>query len=113
MKILKLISGKEYFLDDDEADYIKKMIVNSDFIPLANGDLINTKAIERISEPDKKPHWNYYPLSQDKEGNWYFYREGRRVYLEQNNFEEINYQDDPKYISMPKVSVLRQIEQKK
>jgi hypothetical protein len=111
MKILRLISNKEYFLEDDEADYIKQIIATSDFIPLSNGDLINAKAIERISEPDKKPHWNYYPLSQDKEGNWYFYRDGKRVYLESHNLEEIGYQDDPKYLTMPKISVLKQIEE--
>lgn len=107
-KILKLISGKEYLLEDDESDYIKQIIPNSDFIPLSNGDLINAKIIERIGEPDQKPFWDCYPIEENKTGR-YFWRGGKRIYLELDNLAEIKYQDDPKYFSMPKVSVYKQL----
>ncbi len=108
MKILKLISGKEYLLEDDEADYIKQIIATSDFIPLSNGDVVNAKVIERISELDKKPHWNYYPVEEDKSGK-FFYRDGQKIHLEADHLCEIEYKDDPKYLTMPKVNILKQL----
>ena len=110
MKILKLIDSKEYILDDGEANHLQGLLLGGKvkFILLSNGELINISSISRIGELDQKPHWNYYPVEEDKTGK-YFYRDGKRVYLEVNNFSEIKYKDDPKYLSMPKISVKKQI----
>ena len=112
MKILKLIDGKEYLLDDSEIDYIKEILNNPKviLIPLSNGDLINKSSISRLGELDKIPHWDGYPLNKDGKS---FSRDGRIIYLEADNFNKIEYEDDPKYQAMPRVGILQISDEKK
>ena len=106
MKSIKIISGPEYILEDDEALYLQKLIASgqSKFVSLSNGDLINISAISRIGNLEQKAHWGGYPLNDDKTGFW---REGQFIHLDTGNFAEIEYKDDPKYLTMSKVKLLK------
>lgn len=104
MKIIKLIDGKEYVIDDEEIGYIKHIFPKVDFITLSNGEVINKSSISRIGDPDKIPHYHGYPLNKDGRS---FIRDGERIYLEKSSFKEITHQEDPKYLTIPKFKVNR------
>lgn len=105
MKVIQLVSGREYILSDEEADYAKKVyMAGAPAIELTNGDVIARHNISLIGEPDKKPQWHGYPLNKDGRS---FMRDGQRIYLERDSFGEIEYVDDPKYLTMPKVGILK------
>lgn len=106
MKSIQIIKGPEYILEDSEAEYLQSLISTgtNKFVKLSNGDLINVAAISRIGKLEQKAHWGGYPLNDDKTGFW---REGQFIHLEAGNFAEIEYQDDPKYLSMSPVKLLK------
>ena len=106
MKSIRIINGPEYILEDAEADYLQSLIKsgNSKFVSLSNGDLINVSAISRIGKLEQTAHWGGYPLNDDKTGFW---RDGEFMHLETQHFSEIEYKDDPKYLSMSPVKLLK------
>ena len=95
MKVLKKYGGKEYMLDDDEAQHIVK-VKNSGkkaFIQLRSGNYVDTPAIESLDNPPLVAvSAEGYPLSKD--GNS-FIRNGQRVYVEDR--DGIHYVEDPRY----------------
>ena len=104
MKIVKLISGKEYCISDDEFENLKLVLRKGKLIELSNGDIINPISVSHAGEPDKVSFWEDYPL--DKEGR-YFMREGRRIYLEERNFGEVVSRLAPEYLTMSEVKLLK------
>lgn len=106
MKSLKIINGPEYVLEDEEALYLQKLIASgqSKFVSLSNGDLINISAIARIGELEKKGCWKGWYLNDEKTGFW---RDGKFLHLEKEELEEIEYKDDPKYLNMSPVKLLK------
>jgi hypothetical protein len=105
MKVLKLVSGREYLLEDDEAEYLIKTIEQGlKFIRLSNGDFMACSSISVIGEPEKLATWSGYPLNKDGRT---FQREGKRIYLEKDNFKDIEYLDNPVYQQMSKVKLLK------
>ena len=97
MKILTTFSGKEYILEDNEAENIKEIFKPNELISLRNGEAVNTSAIESIGSPELVPYWKEYLL--DKSGKS-FIRDGRRIFLETQDFENIEYKLSPKYKAM-------------
>ena len=106
MKSLKLIGGNEYVLEDAEADYLQKLIYKGElkFVQLSNGDLINISSISRLGSLDKKAHWSGHPLNDDKTGFW---RGGQFIHLEAENFNMVEYLEDPKYLAMLPIKLLK------
>jgi len=105
MKIIQLISGREYLIEDEECEYIKSLIKqDKKLIGLSNGDVINLSSISVMGEPEEVPYWDGYQLNKDGKS---FMENGRRVYLDAQHLEQIEYFTNPKYQAMPKVSVLR------
>ena len=99
MKILKLFSGQEYILKDDEAINVVsiKQSNNKAFLKLRCGAYVDTSAIESISDIPLIPHSrDGYPLSKDGRS---FIRDGNRIYVE--DFSAIQYLPDPKYENIP------------
>ncbi len=101
-----MMDSKEYLLDDEEVEYVKKLISSGQFklLPLSNGDVININSIARIGELDKKKFWGGYPL--DKDGN-YFWRDGQQIHLDAENYGEVHSEEDPKYLTMLPVKLLK------
>lgn len=101
-----MIDGKEYLMENEEAEYIKSLIKSGQFkfMPLSNGDIININSVARIGELDKKKFWGGNPL--DKDGN-YFWREGDQIHLGAKEQNEIELLDDPKYLKMQKIKLLK------
>lgn len=95
MKIVKTFS-REFVVYNDEAENIKNVLKRGqkEFIELRSGDLINPSMVESISEPETEAFWGGYPLSKDGKS---FMREGKRIFLEPQNFEEIIYKAHSKY----------------
>jgi len=106
MKTIKLFSGKEYLIEDNEFEIVKNLIRNSKMIELSNGDIFNSAAIEYAGELDKMRFWDIYPIITNKAGT-FFIREGEQIFLEARNFDEIKIKDDLKYLSMNKVKLLK------
>src|SRR3990167_2359015 len=101
MKIIKLIGGREYLIGEEDFDYIKQAVKRGGFIELDNGDLINTISISHAGELAKRRFWGGYPLEQDAENKGeYFIREGERMYLEAENYKEVEEKDDLKYLNI-------------
>ncbi len=105
MTILKLISGREYVLEDNEAEYLISVIEKGiKFIRLSNGDFMAASSISVIGEPEKVPFWGGYILNSDEKS---FQKNGERIYLETENFKEIEYRENPKYSHITNVKLLK------
>ena len=91
-------------MDDDEFVIIKEMLKKPGLIELSNGDLINPISVSHVGEPDKRKFWDGYPLDDEAK---YFIRDGERIYLEGYNYQDIEEREDPKYINLPKVKLLK------
>ncbi|MDF1498773.1 MAG: hypothetical protein P1P85_05500 [Patescibacteria group bacterium] len=99
MKIITLFSGKEYLVEDKEADEVATHYNSNALLRLKNGARINPKGIESIDDLLTVPYWQGYLL--EKSGRS-FVRDGQRVNLEKKNFSEIEYKPHPKYEAMKK-----------
>ena len=104
MKIIKLIPGKEYVLNDEEFEVFKRLAKQGGLVELSNGDLVNPASIAHAGEPDRILVWKGYPLNKDGRS---FQRDGKIVFLEAHNFGEITYEPDPKYLAMKEVKLLK------
>jgi hypothetical protein len=103
MKILKLMSGAEFLLEDDEAENVAREFgQGTTMMRLRAGDYVNLKSIEFIGEPPLIPFWNGYPLLKD--GRSFMY-EGRRWPVEPNEIKNIEYKPDPKYVALKQALV--------
>ena len=102
MKTLRLISGQEYLILDEESDYLSDIIIKgkTNFITLSNGDVININSISKVGSLDKVKHWGGYVLRKDGRS---FLRGGDVVWLDGN--EIIEEMDDPKYKLMPIINL--------
>ena len=101
MKLLKVFSGDEYIVEDDEAlniVAIKNTPNSKAMIQLRCGAFVATSAIASISNPPLlgMAH-GQYPLSKD--GRSYM-RDGQRVYLE--SYNHVEYIPDPLYVQKAK-----------
>lgn len=94
MKLLNTFSKKEILIEDDEAENIKKSILQGrGFIELRLGDFINISSIESITEiPVIAFSQGGYQMSKDGRS---FMRDGQRVYVD--DLSTIQYLPDPKY----------------
>jgi hypothetical protein len=106
MQTIKTIDGMEFLLENNEAEYIKSIIATQNFINLSSGDMINTKSIARIGQLDKIATYDGAPISRDRT---HFFRDGKRINIGENDTAGIEMLDDPKYISMSPVKLLKEI----
>lgn len=97
MKTITTFSGKEFLIEDEEAENIKKIFKPNTLLSLRNGEAVNTSAIESIGSLEQVPYWDNYLL--EKSGRS-FIRDGQRINLETKNFDEIEYKPHPKYEAM-------------
>jgi len=99
MKILHTTANKQHLIEDEEEKNITTLLQtgNNSFIKLRDGSLINPKCIVEIGEPDTVPYWNGYMLEPDGRS---FIRDGVKVKMETETFEEIEYKPHPKYLAM-------------
>lgn len=102
MKTLTTFSGREYILEDDEAENIKKVFKPNTLLSLRNGEAVNSSAIESIGDPELIPYWNGYLLDK---GGKSFMRDGQRIFLETKDFNNVEYKIHPKYIAIQKILI--------
>lgn len=102
MKTLTTFSGREYILEDDEAENIKKVFKPNTLLSLRSGEAVNSSAIEAIGDPELVPYWDGYKL--DKNGSS-FMRDGQRIFLETQDYKNIEYKPHPKYEVMKKMLI--------
>lgn len=95
-KILKTYSS-EHIVNDKEIPVIIKNQNSDSFLLLDNGEYIKPKSIIAITDPELVPYWNGYLL--DKSGNS-FMRDGQRIFLETQDYKNIEYKTHPKYKKM-------------
>ena len=85
-KIIKTFTGREFIIENDEAENIKKAMINkkdkNEFVELRSGDLLNLDRIENISNPKKIAYIDVCDgiaiLNPDGIS---FNRDGNRIYL--------------------------------
>jgi hypothetical protein len=93
MKIIKLMNNSEYFIEEEDLKVLEKIIYNPNitFIKLNNGNLINKTSISEITDIKKVAYWREYKLCKDEVS---FIREGKKVYLDTKDLENIYYIED-------------------
>jgi len=99
MKILKMMSGIEFLLEDVEAENIARIFGQQKLVKLRSGEYVNTASIEVIKDIDTVPYWDGYMLEPDGRS---FIRDGVKVKMETDTFSEIEYKPHPKYLAMKK-----------
>ena len=109
MKIIKTFSGLEFIVEEDEAENIASVFGKNSMVKLRSSEWINTKSIEAIANIDNIPTWNGHLLSKNGDS---FIREGKRVYLEKENYKEIEYTPHPRYVEMKKQFKLKTLSNK-
>lgn len=99
-KIIKTFTGREFIIENDEAENIKEAIENkkdkNEFVELRSGDLLNLDRIENISNPKKIAYINTCSgiaiLNPDGIS---FNKDGNRIYLKPQDFEDIKFIEHP------------------
>ncbi|MCK4454462.1 hypothetical protein KAU51_03970 [Candidatus Parcubacteria bacterium] len=99
MKIIKTYSS-EHIINDKELPTILKYSNSENLLLLDSGEYIKPKAIIAILDPEIVPFWKENLL--DKNGKS-FMRNGQRVFLEAQDFKEVEYKPHPKYEAMKKI----------
>ena len=99
MKIIKLFSGLEFLVENDEAENVARNYKAKTLLRLKSGDYIASSGIEAITELELVLFWNEYLL--EKSGRS-FMRGGQRINLTAENFSEVEYKPHPKYEVMKK-----------
>lgn len=97
MKIIVMYSGREYLVEDAEADEVAKNYNSDALLRLKSGERIAPKGIESICDLQLVPYWDGHLLG--KSGNS-FMRDGQRIYLETKDYKDIEYNPHPKYEAM-------------
>lgn len=92
-----MFSKSEFLVEDDEAENVARSYRSGGLIQLRSGDYISTSGIESIADSELVPYWDGYLL--EKGGNS-FIRDGQRIFLETQNYKEIEYKPHPKYKKM-------------
>lgn len=87
MKLLRMMSGTEHYIQDDEAENLSKIVETKKFAILRSGAMIRTTRIEEITEVPTEKFWKGHRLSKDGRS---FMRDGDRIYLEPHNYAEID-----------------------
>lgn len=93
MKIIKTYSS-EHIINDSEVKIIVENSNSDKLLLLDSGEYVKAKSVIAIVEPETEAFWGGYPLSKDGKS---FMRDGQRIYLEQQNFKEIEYRTHSKY----------------
>lgn len=77
MKSVKMMSGREIIISDEECLKIKEIITKGrgGLIGLKNGDVINLSSVETISTPELEPYFMGNPMNKNKtkvlvQGEW-------------------------------------------
>ena len=91
-----MFSGKEFLIDDQEAEAIKTNFNNSILIELKSGETINAKGVESIIKA-KKEYWENNEVFKSKDGSRFFWRDGQRVVLGENEIKQITIRDFNNY----------------
>jgi len=81
MKNIKMMSGREIIISDEECEKIRQIILQGKtggLIGLKNGDIINLSSVETISEPETEPYFMGNKMSKDLtkvfvQGEWKFF----------------------------------------
>lgn len=95
MKVLSLMNGKEFILDEDAAKRIEASLMGPGTVmKLPTGELVNKSSFSSLTNPETVATWWGYTL--DKSGRS-FMRDGERCYLEPHNIAQIEYKLHPKY----------------
>lgn len=102
MKIIKLFSGLEFLVENDEAENVARNYKAKTLLRLKSGDYIASSGIEAITEVEIVPYWNGYLLEKSARS---FMREGQRINLTAENFSEVEYKPHPKYEAMKKALI--------
>ena len=93
MKIIKTYSS-EHIINDREVKIIVENANSDNFLLLDSGEYIKPKSVIAIINPDLVPYWEGYIL--DKNGKS-FIRDGNRIFLETQDYKNIEYKLNPKY----------------
>ena len=78
MKLLKLMSGNEIVISDEEAEKISQVVETSKFIKLRNGDFVNVSSISCIV------NYKGIPMVENHSG-------AKRLYISSNGSFYYNY----------------------
>lgn len=93
MKILRLLDGTEKYLQDDEAENVKKYIREGDkVIELRDGTFFRESIFGYITDVPKIAKWGGFRVYQAMDKRKYFLRDGQKVYLEDQHEKEITYE---------------------
>lgn len=96
MNKLTMFSGKEFLIDDQEAEAIKANFNNSILIELKSGETINTKGVESIIKA-KKEYWENNEVFKSRDGARFFCRDGQRIVLGEDEIKQITIKDFNNY----------------
>lgn len=91
-----MFSGKEFLIDDQEAEAIKANFNNSILIELKSGETINTKGVESIIKA-KKEYWENNEVFKSRDGARFFWRDGQRIMLGEDEIKQITIKDFNNY----------------
>lgn len=102
MKTIHLFNGPEINVEDEKAKIIEEKFMSGERVGFkVNGFTFTTSSINYIEEAPKIPTWGGYKCKKDKDGNYYFMRDGHRCVLEDHNIAEIKWleQTDSKLLN--------------
>jgi hypothetical protein len=91
MKVIFLRDKSKYYIEDDVADKIINNINQLKFIKLPTGDFINITEIIKITEPEKKPYFIGFPMTDDLN---YVIRQGQKVPFDKAYTRDIQWKVD-------------------
>lgn len=92
MKTVHLFGEKKFDVNDSQGEKVEQAFMSGVRVGFKMGGVtFTTSSINYIENTPKKATWGGYDLSKDKNGDWYFRRDGMKIYLEGHNVAEIKY----------------------
>ena len=95
MKIIKLFSGLEFLVEDDEAENIASKYKSKTLLKLRSGDYIASSGIEAITDPEMVAF--AFGAMLYKDCRTYENEYGNKVKLKAEDYDQIEYKIHPKY----------------
>lgn len=105
MKLLRLLDGTEKYLQDDEAENVKRFIREGDkVIELRDGTFFRESIFGYITDVPKVAKYAGHRVYQAMDKRKYFLRDGAKIYLEDQHEKEIVYEQP----TIPELEISRE-----
>lgn len=104
MKIIRMFSGKEHLVENEEAEGVSNLKGTGVLAELRSGAEINPNGIESITSPEHEKVATLDGYLFNEQNNSYVNDNGNRIFMsDASRLKDIKYIDNPKYNNLKQI----------